>query len=94
MKQTIACVEYTARSSNNCLSNIHRARNREAEYDFRSLFLGSNFPLHIYLAYTCILRTASRKDILMRLAVTLSKGKNKVVSATQLLIISINMVGC
>lgn len=58
------------------------------------LFFGSNFPLHIYLAYTCILRTASRKDILMRLAVTLSKGKNKVVSATQLLIISINMVGC
>lgn len=56
------------------------------------LFLGSNFPLHIYLAY--ILRTASRKDILMRLAVTLSKGKNKVVSATQLLITSINMVGC
>lgn len=92
MKQTIACVEYTARSSNNCLSNIHRARNREAEYDFRSLFFWSNFPLHIYLAY--ILRTASRKDILMRLAVTLSKGKNKVVSATQLLIISINMVGC
>lgn len=30
----------------------------------------------------------------MRLAVTLSKGKNKIASATQLLIISLNIVGC
>lgn len=92
MKQTIASVEYAAKVRVIIVFQIYIEQETEKLNKIWEFFFVQFSPAHLSSLWK--FRTASRKDIMMRLAVTLSKGKNKVASATQLLIISLNIVGC